>query len=63
MAIHGCYIFPILQANFSDLRYQMLFLGQETLHKYIFFWSIFSAKLSNNCLTASDVEKFCLNSN
>ena len=41
MAIHGRHIFPTLQAKFGDLQYQMLFLGQETHHKYIFFGQYF----------------------
>ena len=62
MAIYKCHVFPILQAKFGDLQYQMLFLGQET-QRSIFFWPIFSAKLSNNWLTSSDVEEFYLKPN
>ena len=56
MAIHGCHIFPILQAKFGDLRYQMFFFRSRNTAQLYFFWSIFSTKLSNNCLTTSNVE-------
>ena len=55
--------FDLVQAKFGDLPYQMLFFRSRNTAQVYFFWSIFSERLSNNCLTASDVEEFCLKPN